>query len=192
MPTEDRTNEKAGSVARGDRGIPGGKIELVPIGVIHSEHVNREETPIQPVYAAGCTGTAVLYPEYADGLKDVEGFSHIFLIYHFHKSGPFSLVVKPFLDDTHRGLFATRHPCRPNGIGLSIVRLIRREGATLYLEDVDILDGTPLLDIKPFLPACDIPRDVRGGWTDRLDPWVSETRGKRGYRNGSTEKNGDD
>lgn len=187
-----RSKARDGSPLRNDTGVPNGKVEFVPIGIIHSEHVKREETPIQPVYAARCPGRVVLYPEYAEGLRDIEGFSHIFLIYHFHRSGPFSLVVKPFLDDTHRGLFATRHPCRPNGIGLSIVRLIRRDGATLYIEDVDILDGTPLLDIKPLLPGCDIPRDVRGGWTDRLDPRESEIRGKRGYRNGSIEKNGDD
>lgn len=161
--------------------MPGEKIVFVPIGIIHSQHVRPEDTPIQPVYAAGCPGTALLFPEYAEGLKDIDGFSHLLLLYHFHKSGPFSLVVKPFLDDSQRGLFATRHPCRPNGIGLSIVRLIRREGATLYLENLDILDGTPLLDIKPFLPGCDIPRDARGGWTERLDPHESERRGRRGY-----------
>ena len=167
------------------------KIIFTPIGVVHSEHKRPEETPIQPVYAEGCPGRAVLSPEYAEGLKDIEGFSHLFLLYHFHKSGPFSLAVKPFLDDTPRGLFATRHPCRPNGIGLSIVRLIRQEGATLYLEDVDILDGTPLLDIKPLLPGCDVPRDARGGWTERLDPRESERRGRRGYRGRSIKKSGE-
>jgi tRNA (Thr-GGU) A37 N-methylase len=110
------------------------KITLSPIGIIHSEHVRPDQTPIQPVYAGGCPGTVELYPHYADGLKDIEGFSHLFLLYYFDRSGPFKLVVTPFLDDTPRGLFATRHPCRPNGIGLSIVRLIRRDGATLYLE----------------------------------------------------------
>lgn len=174
--------EQEGKVIRGDTRIPGEKIVFVPIGIIHSEHVRPEDTPIQPVYAEGCPGTAVLYPEYTEGLRDIEGFSHLLLLYHFHRSGPFSLVVKPFLDDSQRGLFATRHPCRPNGIGLSIVRLIRREGATLYLENVDILDGTPLLDIKPFLPGCDIPGDTRGGWTERLNPDESRRRGRRGYR----------
>jgi tRNA-Thr(GGU) m(6)t(6)A37 methyltransferase TsaA len=158
------------------------KIILSPIGIIHSEHARPEETPIQPAYAEGCPGTVVLYPQFAAGLKDIEGFSHLFLLYHLHRSGPCKLVVTPFLDDTPRGLFATRHPCRPNGIGLSIVRLVRREGATLFLEDVDILDGTPLLDIKPFLPACDIPTDTRGGWTEGLDPQESRRRGRRGYR----------
>ena len=172
------------STVRDDSGMKGEKIVFTSIGVIHSRHVRPDETPIQPVYARGCPGMAELFSEYADGLKDIEGFSHLWLIYHFHRSGPFSLIVTPFLDDTPRGLFATRHPCRPNGIGVSIVRLIRREGPTLHLEDVDILDGTPLLDIKPFLPACDVPRDVRGGWTERLDPDESERRGRRGCRGG--------
>ncbi len=176
---------------QGDTGMRSKKIVFTPIGVIHSEHIRSEETPIQPAFAGGCPGTAVLAPEYAEGLKDIEGFSHLLLLYYFHKSGPFSLVVKPFLDDIPRGLFATRHPCRPNGIGLSIVRLIRCERNTLYLEDVDILDGTPLLDIKPFLPGCDIPQEARGGWTERLDPQESERRGRRGYRSKSLKKSGE-
>jgi len=179
------------STVRDDSGMKDKKIVCASIGVIHSRHVRPEETPIQPVYARGCPGTAENFSEYADGLKDIEGFSHLWLIYHFHRSGPFSLVVTPFLDDAPRGLFATRHPCRPNGIGVSVVRLIRHEGSTLYLEDVDILDGTPLLDIKPFLPACDVPRDVRGGWTERLDRGESERRGRRGYRKGDDGENGE-
>ncbi len=179
MSTDNRRNDEKGDTAVGAKEKP---ITLLPIGIIHSGHTKPEETPIQPAYASGCPGTAVLFPEYAEGLRDIEGFSHLFLLYHFHRSGPFCTVVTPFLDDTPRGLFATRHPCRPNGIGLSIVRLVRRDGDTLYLEDVDILDGTPLLDIKPFIPRCDIPRDVRGGWTERLDPHESKRRGRRGYR----------
>lgn len=176
---------------RDDTGEKCQEIVFTPIGTIHSGHVRPEETPIQPAFAGGCLGTAVLFPEFTEGLKDIEGFSHLFLLYHFHKSGPFSPVVKPFLDDTPRGLFATRHPCRPNGIGLSIVRLVRRQDNILYLEDVDLLDGTPLLDIKPFLPGCDIPRDAHGGWTEQLDPDESRRRGRRGYRGKSIRKSGE-
>jgi tRNA-Thr(GGU) m(6)t(6)A37 methyltransferase TsaA len=183
--------ERAVAESRHDDVTGGEKIVFSPIGIIHSEHVRPDETPIQPVFAHQCPGSAVLFPEYAEGLNDIEGFSHLFLLYHFHRSGPCSLLVKPFLDDTFRGLFATRHPCRPNGIGLSIVRLIRREGATLYLEDVDILDGTPLLDIKPFLPVSDVPKDVRGGWTERLDPDESRRRGRRGYRGSKRHEDGE-
>jgi tRNA (adenine37-N6)-methyltransferase len=120
--------------------------------------------PIQPTGAAGIAGTIELYPEYTGGLKDLEGFSHIILIYHFHLSTGFSLQVKPFLDDTLRGLFSTRAPRRPNPIGLSIVRLVKVEGSTLHIENVDIVDGTPLLDIKPYVPELDGINAERIGW----------------------------
>ncbi|GAF87189.1 unnamed protein product, partial [marine sediment metagenome] len=121
-----------------------------PIGVIRSEHVVAEQTPIQPAYAQGCKGLVEVCPEFEEGLRDLEGFSHLFLIYHFHQAEPAKLVVKPFLQDVERGVFATRAPCRPNAVGLSIVELVRREGNVLHLDGVDILDGTPLLDIKPY------------------------------------------
>lgn len=151
-----------------------------PIGIMRSTHLRAEQTPIQPAFARGCPGQIELFSEYAEGLKDIEGFSHLILLYHLHKASPGLLTVTPFLDDTQRGIFATRHPRRPNPIGLSIVRLIRREGVCLFLEDVDILDGTPLLDIKPFLPAYDTVSDARGGWTEALDPETSRVRGSRG------------
>jgi len=120
--------------------------------------------PIQPAGAIGIAGTIELDPEYADGLKDIEGFSHIILIYHFHLSTGFSLLVKPFLDDMLRGLFSTRAPRRPNPIGLSIVRLAKIEGPILHIENVDIVDGTPLLDIKPYVPELDGVKEERKGW----------------------------
>ena len=134
-----------------------------PIGVIHSPFTDKAGTPIQAV-RSNATGQVRVYPEYAEGLKDLEGFSHIFLLYVFHCSEGYLLHVKPFLDDRRRGLFATRHPCRPNPIGFSVVRLIARKGNLLDITGVDVLDGTPLLDIKPFVPEFDVRENVRTGW----------------------------
>ncbi len=155
-----------------------------PIGVIRSEHHTAEETPIQPAYARGCPGWAEVGPEYAEGLRDVDGFSHLILLYHFHRAGGPQLTVVPFTDDAARGVFSTRHPRRPNPIGLSVVRLLRIEGTTLYLEDVDILDGTPLLDIKPYVPRFDRVEQPRGGWTQRIDEETARRRGRRSFRGG--------
>ena len=157
-----------------------------PIGVIHSEHLAVEETPIQPVYAKGCKGQAEIFAEFADGLRDLEGFSHIYLIYHFHRAGPARPMVKPFLQDVERGVFATRTPCRPNAIGLSVVELVRREGNVLHLDGVDILDGTPLLDIKPYTTKFDLVETARNGWQDDVDEETARQRGRRGYRGGDT------
>ena len=152
-----------------------------PIGVIRSEHVAAEETPIQPAYAKGCKGRAEVFPEFAAGLRDLEGFSHVCLIYHFHQAGPPKLLVKPFLQDIERGVFSTRAPCRPNAVGLSIVELVRREGNVLHLDGVDILDGTPLLDIKPYTAKFDLFKTTRNGWQDDVDEETARRRGKRGY-----------
>ena len=122
--------------------------------------------PIQPVGARGVSGTIELRPEYKDGLKDLDGFSHIILIYHFHLSEGYSLQVKPFLDDTPRGIFAIRAPKRPNSVGISVVRLDKIDGATLHISNVDIVDGTPLLDIKPCVPHFDCLEGVRIGWIE--------------------------
>jgi len=135
-----------------------------PIGVIRSPFIDPEGRPIQSSAAQGVTGTVELEPEFADGLKDLDGFSHIILIYHFHLSKGQSLEVKPFLDDVLRGVFATRAPRRPNSIGISVVKLIRIEGPTLSIEDVDIVDGTPVLDIKPHVPEFDCRLGARIGW----------------------------
>jgi len=140
------------------------EITYRPIGVIRSPFKEAEGMPIQPTAAQGVAGTVELEPEFAAGLKDLNGFSHIILIYHFHLSKGCSLEVKPFLDDVPRGVFATRAPKRPNPIGVSVVRLTGIEGSTLYIQDVDIVDETPLLDIKPFVPAFDCLDKVRIGW----------------------------
>jgi tRNA-Thr(GGU) m(6)t(6)A37 methyltransferase TsaA len=122
------------------------EIAMRPIGVIHSPFTKPDNTPIQAARSqAG--GTVEVYPAFADGLKDLEGFSHIHLLYAFHQSSGFALNVKPFLDDQDHGVFATRHPRRPNPIGMSIVRLVSLRGNLLTVEGVDMLDGTPLLDI---------------------------------------------
>jgi tRNA-Thr(GGU) m(6)t(6)A37 methyltransferase TsaA len=136
---------------------------MQPIGIIHSPFTDRSQTPIQ-ASRSQANGTVEIHPEYAEGLQDLEGFSHIFLLYIFHKSSGYSLLVKPFLDDTPHGLFATRHPCRPNPIGISVVRLVGRNGNMLIVEGLDVLDGTPLLDIKPYFPEFDIRTDTRNGW----------------------------
>jgi tRNA-Thr(GGU) m(6)t(6)A37 methyltransferase TsaA len=155
-----------------------------PIGVIKSPFKDPRGMPIQPVGAKGVSGTIELQSEYEDGLKDLDGFSHIMLIYHFHLSEGYSLQVKPFLDDTPRGIFAIRAPRRPNSIGISVVRLERIEGTTLYISNVDIVDGTPLLDIKPCVPDFDCLEDVRIGWlagrTNRAAGKKSDERFKRG------------
>ncbi|HDQ03058.1 MAG TPA: tRNA (N6-threonylcarbamoyladenosine(37)-N6)-methyltransferase TrmO [Deltaproteobacteria bacterium] len=151
------------------------------IGVIHSEHAIAEETPIQPVYARGCKGQVKVFAEFADGLRDLDGFSHIYLLYHFHQATPAKLLVKPFLQDVERGVFATRAPCRPNAIGLSIVKLLKREGNILHVEDVDILDGTPLLDIKPYTAKFDLHDVTKSGWQDEVEENAARKRGKRDY-----------
>jgi tRNA-Thr(GGU) m(6)t(6)A37 methyltransferase TsaA len=139
-------------------------LKYKPIGVIRSPFQDVEGVPIQPAGASGVLGTIEMEPQFEPGLKDLSGFSHIILIYHFHASKGHLLEVKPFLDDHLRGIFATRAPRRPNPIGLSVVRLGAIEGCTLRIQDVDVLDGTPLLDIKPLVPEFDSPSVDRIGW----------------------------
>jgi tRNA-Thr(GGU) m(6)t(6)A37 methyltransferase TsaA len=142
------------------------KIEYRPIGFVRSPFNTAEGTPIQPPGAAGIEGALEIYPEFVGGLEDLEGFSHIILLYHFHLSKRYVLKVKPFLDERMRGIFATRAPLRPNPIGISIVRLDRIENGTVYVKDIDVVDGTPLLDIKPYVPQFDMKKDVRTGWLE--------------------------
>ncbi|MGA2505401.1 MAG: tRNA (N6-threonylcarbamoyladenosine(37)-N6)-methyltransferase TrmO [Anaerolineales bacterium] len=134
-----------------------------PIGIIHSPFTDKSQTPIQ-ASRSEAAGFVEIYPEFAEGLQDLEGFSHIILLYFFHESSEYSLLVKPFLDDQLRGLFATRYPARPNQIGLSVVRLISQIGSVLEVEGVDTLDGTPLLDIKPYVADFDLRTGTRSGW----------------------------
>jgi len=136
------------------------------IGVIHSPFKKLQGTPIQPTAAKGVKGVVEVFPEYGEGLKDLEGFSHIILLYHFHLSGKFSLKVKPYMDEVERGVFSTRAPRRPNSIGISVVHLLKIEGCKLYVEDIDIIDGTPLLDIKPYVPKFDVREVERIGWLE--------------------------
>ncbi|MBN1937401.1 MAG: tRNA (N6-threonylcarbamoyladenosine(37)-N6)-methyltransferase TrmO [Anaerolineae bacterium] len=139
-------------------------IPYQPIGIIHSPFQTVENMPIQPATATGSQGTVEVFAPFAAGLQDLDGFSHILLLYHLHRGAAARLSVVPFLDSQPRGLFATRAPCRPNPIGLSVVRLLSVDGPVLHIENVDILDGTPLLDIKPYVPEFDSVRAERTGW----------------------------
>lgn len=139
------------------------ELVLKPIGVIRSPYTSKKETPIQPHFSQA-EGKIEVFQEYEEGLTDIEGFSHIVMLYHFHQSEGYALLVKPFLDKTYRGLFATRAPRRPNPLGLSVVTLLGRRGNILRIGQVDVLDGTPLLDIKPYVPTFDQPQGVRIGW----------------------------
>jgi tRNA-Thr(GGU) m(6)t(6)A37 methyltransferase TsaA len=139
-------------------------MELTPIGTIHTPHKTKADCPIQPVYAAETRGRVEVYPAYAAGLKDVETFSHLYLVYRFDRAGEIELVRPTFLDDAAHGVFASRHPCRPNGIGFSIVGLNKREDNVLLVAGVDMLDGTPLLDIKPYIPRFDCIPSAANGW----------------------------
>jgi tRNA-Thr(GGU) m(6)t(6)A37 methyltransferase TsaA len=142
-------------------------IEYHPIGVIHSPFQTPEGTPIQSTAAKGVKGKVEVFPEFVDGLADLDGFSHIILLYHFHLAKKFSLRVKPYLDDELHGLFATRAPSRPNSIGISVVRLMKIKNNTLYVQDIDVVDQTPLLDIKPYVPDFDVREVNRIGWIEK-------------------------
>ena len=142
------------------------EIRYKPIGIIHSPFKQPRGTPIQPAGAQDIEGVVEIAPEYIEGLKDIEGFSHIILIYHFHLSKEVSLKVKPYMDDKMHGVFAMRGPSRPNPIGISVVRLVRVGGNMLYIRGVDIVDGTPLLDIKPYVPEFDTPKVEEIGWLE--------------------------
>jgi len=135
-----------------------------PIGLVHSPFKKPEGTPIQSSASKDSLGTIEIFPEYVEGLKDLNGFSHIILIYHFHLVGKPSLLVKPFLDEKLHGVFATRAPGRPNPLGISIVRLIHIENNIIHIQELDILDGTPVLDIKPYVPEFDIKTVEKIGW----------------------------
>jgi tRNA-Thr(GGU) m(6)t(6)A37 methyltransferase TsaA len=158
------------------------KVIYRPIGIIHSPYQQVGGMPIQPSGALGVRGQVEIYAEFAEGLKDLEGFSHLFLIYHFHQAGPAQMLVTPFLDSQPRGVFATRAPLRPNPIGLSVVRLLGVQGNLLEIENVDILDGTPLLDIKPCVPDFDHPAVERVGWLADANETVHRKRSDDRFR----------
>lgn len=141
-------------------------MDMKPIGVIHTPFEELAGMPIQPAGAIGVSGVVEIFHEFIAGLKDLQGFSHIILIYEFHMSHGFDLEVVPFMDTVARGLFATRAPKRPNPIGLSIVKLEHIEHGNIHVQNVDILDSTPLLDIKPYVPEFDSQVEVRTGWLE--------------------------
>lgn len=152
------------------------EIRYKPIGIIYSPFKEPRGTPIQPAGAWDIEGTVEIAPEYVEGLKDIEGFSHIILIYHFHLSSGHLFKVEPYMDEESRGVFATRAPNRPNPIGISIVRLVKVDGNTLYIKDIDIVDGTPLLDVKPYVPEFDARKAVKIGWLGRNVNKLSKAR----------------
>ena len=151
-------------------------INLQSIGTIRTPFTTIVGVPIQSVSADGVKGTIELNPELIDGLLDLDGFSHIMLLYQFHMSTRYSLHTKPFIQDTPHGVFATRAPQRPNSIGLSVVKLISISGNVLEIENVDMLDGTPLLDIKPYIPQFDIHKTEKNGWFDQVQFNVNQAR----------------
>ena len=142
-------------------------LTIKPIGTITTPFETLEGMPIQPSGAREVKGTILLEKEYEDGLQDLDGFSHIILLYHLHQSQGYDLTVKPFLDKEKRGLFSTRAPRRPNPIGLSVVRLLTVEGCHLHIQGIDVLNNTPLIDIKPYVPAFEAGEDVRTGWLEK-------------------------
>ena len=147
--------------------MPKDTFSYEPIGVIRTPFESPDGMPIQPVGADSTEGTVEIDPSYADGLADLEGFSHCILLYHFHASGEDAPPsVEPFLDDERRGVFSTRAPQRPNPIGLSVVSVESVEGRQLTVGGIDVVDGTPLLDVKPFVPEFDVPSETETGWMD--------------------------
>jgi tRNA-Thr(GGU) m(6)t(6)A37 methyltransferase TsaA len=151
-------------------------MDISPIGLIRSPFTELEGMPIQPSGAADVKGLVEVLPEFAAGLQDLDGFSHIILLYLFDRSVGYELKVVPFLDGTPRGVFSTRAPKRPNPIGISVVELEKIEGRVLHIVGVDILDKTPLLDIKPYVPAFDAPTEYRTGWLANAGETVREKR----------------
>jgi len=152
------------------------EIRYKPIGIIHTPFKEPVGTPIQPSAAKGVEGTVIVFPEYVEGLEDLENFSHIILVYHFHLSKGYSLKVTPYMDTRSHGVFSTRAPSRPNPIGISTVRLLRIEENILYVKDVDIVDGTPLLDIKPYVPDFDVYNAFKIGWLENNVEKLPEAR----------------
>ncbi len=157
-------------------------IEMNPIGIIHTPFRQLEGMPIQPAGAAEVKGTVEVFEKFRAGLKDLDGFSHIILLYIFHRSQGFELEVVPYMDTQPRGLFATRAPKRPNPIGLSTVQLDRIENGRLHVRNTDIVDGTPLLDIKPYVPEFDNYARIRAGWLEHVRKTVDDRKSDDRFR----------
>ena len=159
--------------------MAGAQVLLQPLGVLHTPHQNPELTPIQPCFAQAILGEIQLDPAYQGGLEGLEGFTHAFLIYHLHRAIAGPLRVKPYLAETAMGIFACRYPHRPNALGLSLVRLVSIDGTRIVFEGADMLDGTPLLDIKPYFPKADQVDAAWGGWTEDVDAETALSIGSR-------------
>ena len=155
------------------------EIVFKSIGTIHSSFKDTSKIPIQPVFSEGARGYIKIFPEFVEGLADLDGFSHLYLIYHLHKAKEAKLIVRPFLEDEMHGVFATRAPSRPNPIGISIVRLDKIIGNIIHISDLDILDGTPLLDIKPFTSRFDARDNCKEGWLANINEEDAKRRGQR-------------
>lgn len=151
-------------------------ITYQPIGIVHSPFKTPEGTPIQPVAAKDVCATIEIFPQYAEGLKDMEGFSHIYVLFHLHLAKSKSLLVTPFLDTEQHGVFATRAPGRPNSIGISVVCLEKIDGNLLYVKNIDMLDGSPVLDIKPYIPQFDVFETFKNGWFDKVNHKIEEQK----------------
>ncbi len=151
-------------------------ITLKPIGTIHSPFHSLSEMPIQPAGIYGEEGILEINPDYITGLRDLDGFSHLYAIYFFHKARDWKPFVIPFLDNVERGIFATRAPKRPNPIGLSLLEILSIKDNLVRVKNIDILDGTPLLDIKPFVPQFEPTEGIRIGW---LEGHVDQVKQKR-------------
>jgi tRNA-Thr(GGU) m(6)t(6)A37 methyltransferase TsaA len=150
-----------------------------PIGVIRSPWTEHRGTPIQPLFAEGARGRVLIDPEHAAALTDIDGFDRVWLVYWFDRAGPYRPLVTPYLDDRPHGVLATRSPARPVPIGLSVVRLVGRDGCTLEVADLDVLDGTPLLDLKPYVPRFDA-WNGRAGWVDESPAPTTRDDGRFG------------
>jgi len=156
-------------------------VEFKVIGYIRSGHEVPEKTPIQPVFAGDCPGRAEVLPEYQEGLEGLSGFTHLYLFYQLNRQSEKRLRAKPLMGDHEVGIFASRHPARPNPLGMSLVKFLRCEGGTVYFSGCDVLNDTPLLDIKPYVPRFDHIDGAGGGWTESIPAEVAKQRGRRNF-----------
>ncbi|MBT3321220.1 MAG: tRNA (N6-threonylcarbamoyladenosine(37)-N6)-methyltransferase TrmO [Anaerolineae bacterium] len=158
-------------------------ITYSPIGIIHSPFTKLSGMPIQPTSESSAKGHLEIFSEFAEGLKDLDGFSHIYLIYHLHKATSAKLQLKPFLDNKPHGVFSTRAPRRPNPIGLSLVKIARVQENFIYIENIDILNKTPLLDIKPYIPEFEGAHEIRIGWLENSKGNITKKKSDERFLN---------